>query len=137
MSRTCHSVIYTFVCAGGRDRSPFPFYSSLKPVRSYRVPIPKGAVGAHGPFSPGGIKRGEKRRERKKNGGGEEGKREKATMSYEARCSRTKLAKVTGSGKIGRSVVAPRSQVCGAGCSSSACLVNLFDRDLFSKLCTA
>lgn len=30
MSRTCHSVIYTFVPAGGRDRSPFPFYVSLK-----------------------------------------------------------------------------------------------------------
>lgn len=83
MSRTCHSVIYTFVCAGGRDRSPFPFQSSFKPVRSYRVPIRKGGRSL---FSLSEI-REKKRRKR-------EGKKMKAAMSYEARFSRIKLAKV-------------------------------------------
>ena len=73
MSRTCHSVIYTFVPAGGRDRSPFsPFYVSLKPVRSYRVPIRKERGGES--FSLNEIE--EKRREEKK----ERKKKEKAAM---------------------------------------------------------
>lgn len=108
MSRTCHSVIYTFVCAGGRDRSPFPFYSSFKLVRSYRVPIRKG--GRRVFFAE--RNREEKRTERKRGREREGGKKMKADMSYEARFSRIKLAKVAESGKI-RSLVVFRSQVCG------------------------
>lgn len=79
-----------------------------------------------------------KREEKGKERGGKKGKKKKmkAAMSYEARFSRIKLAKVAARvERFDRSVVF-RSQVCGEGCPDRVCLVNLLERNLFSKLYT-
>lgn len=77
----------------------------------------------------------EKKRGRRE--GAKKGKKKmKAAMSYEARFSRIKLAKVAARvERFDRSVVF-RSQVCGEGCPDRVCLVNLLERNLFSKLYT-
>lgn len=63
MSRTCHSVIYTFVPAGGRDRSPFPFYVSLK--LSGHTEFQYERRGGGGAFSLSKIERRKGKKKRK------------------------------------------------------------------------
>lgn len=72
----------------------------------------------------------EKKRGRRE--GAKKGKKKmKAAMSYEARFSRIKLAKVAARvERFDRSVVF-RSQVCGEGCPDRVCLVNLLERNFF------